>query len=64
MIASVKFCLSYDILNAILLPLKFVYFSDNLHCCNGRRHKTTSTGRKCYVMCGHNTIYGMTLSTD
>ena len=31
MIMSVRFCLSYDLLNVILSPLKFVYFKENLH---------------------------------
>ena len=39
MIMSVRFCLSYDILTAILSPSEFVYFNENLHCCNGRRHE-------------------------
>ena len=33
MITSVRFCLSYDLLNAFLWPSKFVYFNENLHCC-------------------------------
>ena len=64
MITSVRFCLSYEFLNAILLPSKFVYFNENLHRCNGRRHDGTCSRQKCYVMCGHNIIYDMTLSTD
>ena len=36
MITSVRLCLSYDLLNVILSPSKFVYFNENLHCCNGR----------------------------
>ena len=63
MITSVRFCLSYDILNAIFSPSKVVYFHENLHCCNGRRHDVTCSHRKCYVTCGHNIIYDMTLST-
>ena len=35
------FCLLYDLLNVILSPTKFVYFHENLHCCNGRRHVVT-----------------------
>ena len=31
MITSVRFCLSYDLLNVILSPSKFVYFTENLH---------------------------------
>ena len=62
MTTIVKFCLSYDLLNAIFLPSKIVYFNDNLHCCNGRRHDGTCSGQKCNVMCGHNT--DMTLSTE
>ena len=40
------------------LPSKFTYFNENLHGCNGRRHATCSC-IKCYVTCGHNTIYGI-----
>ena len=29
MITSVRFCLSYNLLNVILLPSKFVYFNEN-----------------------------------
>ena len=49
MITSVRFCLSYDLLNAILSPLKFVYFHENFLYCNGRRHDVTCSRRKCYV---------------
>ena len=38
MITRVRFSLSYDLLNAILLPSELVYFNGNLHCCHGRRH--------------------------
>ena len=27
---SVRFCLSYDLLNAILSPIKFIYFGENV----------------------------------
>ena len=64
MITSVIFCLSYDLLNAILKPSNFVYFDDNLHCCNVRRQDVTCSRRKCYVTCGHNIIYDMALSTE
>ena len=64
MIMSVWFCLSYDFLNRILLPSKFVYFNENLHCCNGHCHDVTCSRRKCYVTCGHNIIYDMTVSTE
>ena len=60
MITSVRFCLSYDLLNAILSPLKFVYFDESLHGCHGRRHDVTSSHPKCY----DNIIYDMTLSTE
>ena len=50
-------------LNAILSPLKIVNFNEILHYCNGRCHDITCSHRKCYVMCGHNIIYDMTLST-
>ena len=29
-ITSLRFCLSYDLLNVILSPSKFVYFNENL----------------------------------
>ena len=64
MITSVRFCLSYDLLNAVLSPQKFVYFHANLHCCNGRCHDATCSRLKCYVTCGNNMIYDMTLSTE
>ena len=48
----------------ILSPLKFVYFNENLHCRQGRRDDVTCSCRKCYVMCGHNIIYDMTLATE
>ena len=65
MLKSVRFCLSYDLLNAILSPLKLVFFfNGKLHCCNGRRHDVTCSRLKCYVTCGHNKIYDMTLSTE
>ena len=47
MITGVR--LSYDLLNAILLPFKFVYFNENLHCRHGRRHDVTCPRRKCFV---------------
>ena len=28
MITSVRFCLSYDLINVILSPLKFIYFNE------------------------------------
>ena len=64
MIMSVRFCLSYDILNTILLPTMFVYFNENVHCCHGRPHDVTCSRRKWYVACGHNIIYDMMLSTE
>ena len=64
MITSVRFCLSYELLNAILSPSKFVYLHENLQCCKGRRHDVTCSHRKFYVTCGHNIIYGMKLSTE
>ena len=54
MITSVRFCLSYDLLNAILSPSKFVYFHVNFLCCNGRRHDVTRSRRKCCVTCVYN----------
>ena len=56
MVMSVRFCLSYELLNAILSPSNFVYFSEDLHCCDGRRHDVTCSRRNTYVMCGHNII--------
>ena len=38
--------LSYYLLNAILLPSKFVYFNENLQCCYGHPHDVT-----CYKLC-------------
>ena len=64
MITSVRFCLSNDLLNVILLPSKFVYFNENLHCCKGCLHDVTCFPQKWYVMCGHNIIYDMMLSTQ
>ena len=67
MITSVKSCLLYDLLHAILRPSKFVYFNEKLHCCHGCQdgcsHDVASR-RKCYVKCGHNIIDDMTLSTQ
>ena len=63
MIMSVKFCLSYDLLSAILSPLKFVYFNKNLNSCHGG-HDITCSGQKCYVTCGHIIINDMALSTE
>ena len=54
MIMSVRFCLSYGLLKAILPPPKIVYFEENLHCCNGRRQDVTCSRRKCYITSGHN----------
>ena len=51
-ITSLRFCLSYDLLNAILSPSKFVYFKENLLCCHRR------------LTCGHNIIYDMALFTE
>ena len=56
-ITSVRFCLSYDLLNVILSPSKFVYFNENLLCCNGHPHDITCSRQKCYVTCGHIIIY-------
>ena len=64
MIMSVRFCLSYDLLNAISSPSKFVYFNENLHCCNGRYHDVTCSRQNCYVRCGHNITFDMTFSTE
>ena len=55
---SVRSCLSYDLLNAILTLAEFVYFNEKLHCCHGRRHVVTCSSQKCYITCG------MTLSYD
>ena len=41
MITSVRLCLSHELLTVILSLSKFVYFNENLHCCNGRRHDIT-----------------------
>ena len=57
MITSVRFCLSYDLLNAILLLSNFVYFNEKLYCCNGRHHDIPCSQGKCIVTCGHKIIY-------
>ena len=57
MIISVRFCLSYDLFKYDLSPSEFVYFNENLHCCNGRRHDVTCFRRKCYVTGVHNIFY-------
>ena len=64
MITSVRFCLTYDLLNVILLPSKFVNFHENVHFCYGGHHDITRSFRKCYVTCGHNIIYEIMLSTE
>ena len=64
MITSVRFCLVYDLLNAILSPSEFVNFNKNVHCYNGRLHDVIYFHWKCYVTCGHNIIYDMTLCTE
>ena len=60
MVMSVLFCLSCDLLYAILSSSKLVYFNVNLHCCNWRGHDVTSSR----WTCGHNIIYDMMLSTE
>ena len=57
---SVRFCLSYDLLDAILSPSQFLYFNENLHCRHGRRYDATFFRQKCYVKCGHKVIYYQT----
>ena len=64
MIMSVRFCLSYDLLNAKLSPSKLVYFNESLHCCNKHHHDVNCSLQKCYVTCGHIIIYDMTLSNE
>ena len=49
--------LYFIVLNLILLPLKFIYCAENLHCCNGRRHDVNCTRPKCYVTCVRITSY-------
>ena len=61
MITSVKFCLSYGLLNAIKSCLFF--FSESLHWCHRRHHDVTYTRGKCHVTCGHNIIYGLEMNT-
>ena len=60
----VRFCLSYGVLDTILLPSKCVYFNENLHCCNERRDDITCSRRKCYVTYGHYISYAITLSSE
>ena len=50
MVTSVRFFLSYDLLNESLSSSKIVYFNDNLPC-----HE------KCYLTC---VVYDMNLSTE
>ena len=64
MIMSVRFCLSYDLLDARLSPSKFVYFNEKMHFCNGSHDDINCSCQKCYVMCGHNIINDMMLSTE
>ena len=64
MTTSVIFCLSYDLSKERLTPIKWTLFQRKMHCCHGRRHDVTCFRRKCYVTCGHNIIYDMTLSTE
>ena len=56
--------LSYDLLNVLLSPSKFVDFNENLHCCHGRYHDVTCSHRKFDVTCKNNIIYDMKLSTE
>ena len=63
MITNVRFCLSYDLLNAILSPSKFVYINDNLNY-NRNPHYVTCSYRKCNVTCGHNIMNDMKLSMN
>ena len=61
MVTSVRLCLPYDLLNAILSLSKFVYFNKNLYCCLGRRHDVTCAHRKCNVKCeflSNNSLFG------
>ena len=37
--------IAHDIPNAILSPPKFVYFNENVQCCNGRRHDVTCSAK-------------------
>ena len=64
MITSVRFCLSYDLLNANLSPSDFVYLNEEMSCCNGGHDDLTFWCRKCYITFGHSIIYDMTLSTE
>ena len=57
MITRVRFCLSYDLLNVILSPSKFVYSNENLHCFHELRNDVTCSCRKCYITCGHNIFF-------
>ena len=64
MIMSVSFYLSYDLFNVISSPLMFVYFNENLHCWQGPHYDVTFFRGKCYVICGHDISYDMTLSIE
>ena len=59
MIMSIRLCLSYNLLNAILSPSKFVCFNESVHCCHEHCHDVTCSRRKWHAMCGHNIIYDM-----
>ena len=64
MTTSVIFCLSYDLSKELFIAFKVDKFSTSVHCCHGRRHDVTCSRQKCYVTCGHNIIYDMTLYTE
>ena len=48
------------LLNAILLPSKFVYFNENVHCCHGVVMTLLVSHE--IITCGHNIVYAMRLS--
>ena len=55
-------CMTFQ--KSFLSPLKLTLFQRKMHCCQRRRHDVTCSRRNCYVTCGHNIIYDMTLSTE
>ena len=66
MIMIVRFCLSYDkqYLCLSFYHLQSLFISVKIcNCYNGRRHDVTCSRRMCYITCGHNIVYDMTLFT-
>ena len=62
MITSVRFCLLYDSVNPVLSPPKFI--SMKICIVVTKVFMLLLVPTKCYVTCGDNIIYDMTLSTE